>query len=110
VLRRETKRVLEDIDSGPAPRGEAIHDARKHLKKGRAALRLARAARPHDEYRRRNATRRDAARPLGEIRDEVLIDTLDRLARRVTRAQRQTFRIVRSLDGGSVGALPPAIS
>jgi CHAD domain-containing protein len=83
MLRQETKRALRAIDSGRAPRGEAIHDARKRLKKARAALRLARAALPGDEYRRENDTLRDAARPLSEVRDaEVLIDTLDGLARR----------------------------
>jgi CHAD domain-containing protein len=97
VLRRETKRALQAIDSSRAPRGEAIHDARKHLKKARAALRLARPALPHDEYRRRNATLRDAARPLSEIRDaQVLIDTLDGLARGATRVQRRTFRVMRA--------------
>jgi CHAD domain-containing protein len=96
MLRRETKRVLQAIDSGHAPRGEAIHDARKRLKKARAALRLARAALPNGEYRRENDTLRDAARPLSEVRDaQVLIDTLDGLARRGTRAQRRTFRIMR---------------
>src|SRR6185503_9777192 len=43
MLRRETKRVVRVMGSGHAPRGEAIHDARKRLKKARAALRLARA-------------------------------------------------------------------
>src|SRR5262249_9046055 len=70
---------------------------RKRLKKARAALRLARAALPDNQYRRGNDTLRDAARPLGEVRDaQVLIDKLDELARHATRAQRRTFGIMRA--------------
>lgn len=69
MLRRETKRALQAIDSAHAPRGEAIHDARKRLKKARAALRLARLGLSKSEYRRENDTLRDAARPLSEVRD-----------------------------------------
>ena len=96
MLRRETKRALQAIDSAHAPRGEAIHDARKRLKKARAALRLARLGLSKSEYRRENDTVRDAARPLSKVRDsQVLIDTLDGLARRATQAQRRTFLIMR---------------
>jgi len=52
ILRRETKRALQALDSRRAPRGESIHDARKRLKKARAALRLARESLPDNEYRR----------------------------------------------------------
>jgi len=97
MLRRETKRAVRAMGSGHAPRGEAIHDARKRLKKARAALRLARTALSKDEYRWENDTLRDAARPLSEVRDaQALIDTLDDLARRGTPAQRQTFRTIRA--------------
>jgi CHAD domain-containing protein len=97
ILRRETKRALQAMDSARVPRGEAIHDARKRLKKARAALRLARAALPNNEYRCENDTLRDAARPLGEVRDaQVLIDVLDDLAQQSTRAQRRTFGIMRA--------------
>ena len=97
MLRRETKRAVRAMGCGHAPRGEAIHDARKRLKKARAALRLARAALSKDEYRWENDTLRDAARPLSEVRDaQALIDTLDDLARRGTSAQRRTFRTMRA--------------
>jgi hypothetical protein len=59
MLRRETKRALRAIDSGRAPRGEAIPDARKHLKKARAALRLARAARFRRDDGERSRFRHD---------------------------------------------------
>lgn len=60
-----------------------IHDARKLLKKSRAALRLLRDAIGDIEYRRENATLRDAARPLGVARDsKVLLAALDDLVER----------------------------
>jgi CHAD domain-containing protein len=60
---------------------EAVHDVRKRLKKVRAGLRLLREALGPGLYRRENASFRDAARPLTEVRDaKVLVETLDALA------------------------------
>lgn len=60
-----------------------IHDARKRLKKSRAALRLLREAIGEIAYRRENIALRDAARPLGVARDsKVLIVVLDALVER----------------------------
>lgn len=60
-----------------------IHDARKRLKKSRAALRLLRGAIGAIEYRRENTALRDAARPLGVARDsKVLLAALDDLVER----------------------------
>ena len=57
-----------------------IHNARKLLKKSRGALRLLRASMGAIAYRRENAALRDAARPLGVVRDSrVLIAALDEL-------------------------------
>ncbi|MDY6948602.1 MAG: CHAD domain-containing protein [Pseudomonadota bacterium] len=57
-----------------------IHDARKQLKKARAALRLLRDGIGPSAYRRENTALRDAARPLGVARDsKVLIAALDEL-------------------------------
>lgn len=57
-----------------------IHDARKQLKKARAALRLLRGSIGEIAYRRENAALRDAARPLGAARDSrVLVAVLDDL-------------------------------
>ena len=57
-----------------------IHDARKQLKKSRAALRLLRDAIGEIAYRRENNALRDAARPLGVARDsKVLLAALDDL-------------------------------
>lgn len=60
-----------------------IHDARKQLKKARAALRLLRDGIGDIAYRRENASLRDTARPLGVARDsKVLIAALDDLIER----------------------------
>ena len=61
----------------------AVHDARKHLKRARAMLRLLRPALGRKTYRRENAALRDAARPLSAIRDaKVLLETFDGLVAR----------------------------
>lgn len=66
-----------------------IHDARKQLKKSRAALRLLRDAVGEIAYRRENNALRDAARPLGVARDsKVLIAALDDLVERYEPASR----------------------
>lgn len=66
-----------------------IHDARKSLKKSRAALRLLRDAMGEVAYRRENAALRDAARPLGGARDsKASMATLDNLAERFAPAMR----------------------
>jgi CHAD domain-containing protein len=96
ILRRETKKALQRIRPRHPVRGEAIHDARKRLKKARAALRLVRDSLGGSEYRRENQSLRDAARPLSQVRDaDVLIATLDGLVRRPTPAQRRIFRTMR---------------
>ncbi|MBL8266824.1 CHAD domain-containing protein [Steroidobacter sp.] len=60
-----------------------IHDARKLIKKSRAALRLLRAGVGEVSYCRENGALRDAAQPLGLARDsKVLIAALDALLER----------------------------
>ncbi len=60
-----------------------IHDARKQLKKSRAALRLLRNTIGEVAYRRENIALRDAAKPLGVARDsKVLVAALDDLVER----------------------------
>jgi len=64
----EPKRRIADHD---------VHDARKSLKRARAALRLFRFAIAKAAFTRLNVTFRDAARPLTQARDaKVLLDTL----------------------------------
>ena len=59
---------------------EAVHEARKDLKKLRALLRLARGELGEDTFRRENTCFRDAGRELAGVRDDdVLLDTLNSL-------------------------------
>ena len=62
---------------------EAIHDARKRIKKTRALLRLARPGLKTKAYRRRNRELRDTGRGMSGTRDaDVLVETVDALAER----------------------------
>jgi CHAD domain-containing protein len=71
---------LRGDDEDPA---EAIHGARKDMKKLRAVLRMARGALPKRLYKEENRRYRDAARALSASRDaEVKLETLDALAER----------------------------
>jgi CHAD domain-containing protein len=61
---------------------EAVHGARKDLKKARAALRLVREELGEKAFKRENRALRDAARTLSASRDaEVKLATLDALAK-----------------------------
>jgi len=76
---KRARRSLEQTED----RDEAIHDARRRLKKLRALLRLARKSLGAKRYRKENRRLRDAARPLTEVRDaKVLVDALDALIER----------------------------
>ncbi|MGH7805400.1 MAG: CHAD domain-containing protein, partial [Candidatus Binatia bacterium] len=67
-------------------RAEAIHDARKHLKKARALVKLVRFGIGEEAYRRENAWLRDAGRALAEVRDaHVLVATFSRVRREAKR-------------------------
>ncbi len=59
---------------------EAIHDTRQRFKRVRALLRLVRDELGEEVYRQENRCFRDAARPLTEVRDAVvLVGTLEKL-------------------------------
>jgi len=61
---------------------EAVHEARKDMKKLRSVLRLARGELGGKLYREQNAAIRDAARGLAGVRDaQVVIEALDTLAK-----------------------------
>ena len=65
VRREQLEAAAESLDDGDDP-VEAIHDARKRIKKTRALLRLARPGLKRKAYRRRNRALRDAGR--GDVR------------------------------------------
>ena len=62
---------------------EAVHEARKSLKKARSLLRLSRGTLDPGERRRENAALRDAGRELSAARDaEVMLEATEELAER----------------------------
>jgi CHAD domain-containing protein len=77
---------------------EAVHDARTHLKKARAALRLARPGMPGSAVREADRALRDRGRALAGVRDaDVLVEVVDGLAERfVGRVPASTFDAVRT--------------
>ncbi len=81
VADEQLGRALESLREAP-DRAEAVHDARKRLKKLRAVVRLVRDEVGEKHHRHVNARLRDAARRLSEARDaEVLVETLQKLRR-----------------------------
>ncbi|MGH2917994.1 MAG: CHAD domain-containing protein [Solirubrobacteraceae bacterium] len=84
IARGQLDSAHEQLD-GASRRGlaEAIHEARKHLKRLRACLRLTRDAIGEDTYDRENTAFRMAGRRLSAGRDAaVLVETLDGLRER----------------------------
>jgi CHAD domain-containing protein len=95
-LRTAGSELSEGIDRDPV---NAVHTARKAVKKERALLRLARGALSRSERRQANAALRDAARRLSETRDaEVLVQALDDLHERYAgQAPAAAFAALRAL-------------
>jgi len=74
--------LLETVPNGDGG-AEAVHEARKALKRLRALLRLSRPALDDERYRRENVILRDAGRELSGARDaQVMVETLDSLIER----------------------------
>ena len=97
VLARVDNALAElrgETESTPA---EAIHEARKDMKKIRSAIRLVRDALGDDLYRRENHHYRDVGRELSGLRDaEVLVETLEALAERFGPAQDERYAGLRA--------------
>ena len=72
VLLDEIAGALQALWERRRPGDDAIHRARKELKRARTALRLLREAVGDEAYKRENAELRDAARPLGDARDATV--------------------------------------
>ncbi len=71
---------------------EAVHEARKDVKKIRSALRLVRDEIGDDVWRRENDHYRDVARKLGGFRDaEILVEAVDGLGERFGPSARERF-------------------
>jgi CHAD domain-containing protein len=96
--REQLGRAVEDLTTGvnddPV---EAVHDARKALKKTRSLLRLSGAAIDGDKRRRENAALRHAAGTLSAARDaEIMLQAVDELSDRFAgRLPQTTFHAIR---------------
>jgi CHAD domain-containing protein len=102
ALRRCAREQLDDAvhllrDTYRDDPVEAVHGARKAVKKERALLRMARPAMPSAQRSAENAALRDAVRGLSATRDEaVIVETFDQLAERfVGQVPEKTFSAVR---------------
>lgn len=83
-------------EAGTEP-ADAIHEARKDIKKIRSALRLVRDTLGDDIWRRENDHCRDAARQLSSHRDaEILVEALDELGERFGPPARDRFGALRA--------------
>src|SRR5829696_10189477 len=105
-------------ESGAEP-AEAVHEARKDIKKIRSALRLARDAIGDDVWRLENEHYRDCARRLSDFRDaEILVEALDGLGERFGPPTRERVARLRTeleqenraaqTDGGMARAMATA--
>src|SRR5262245_11213981 len=81
IVRKQIGGALDELTGARGKtKDEAVHEARKAMKKVRAVLRLVRSEIGNGTYRRANASLRDTARPLTEVRDaKILIETTDKL-------------------------------
>lgn len=91
IVQRQIGDALAALRKEKDPADEAIHAARKELKRARAGLRLLRGAIGTPVYMRENAALRDAARPLGRVRDaKVMLETIEQLLARERQPGRRT--------------------
>jgi CHAD domain-containing protein len=83
IERKQVERVSECLAEGcSGDRGHAVHQARKQIKKARAALRLIRDKLPANDYRTENGALRRVSREFSAVRDaEVALETVDKLRR-----------------------------
>ncbi|MDN5881005.1 MAG: CHAD domain-containing protein [Nitrosospira sp.] len=80
LLRTAVSEALQQLQAPQPISDEAIHDARKALKKARAALRLLQDGMSKTTYQEENSGLRDAGRFLSPLRDaKSLIDAFDSL-------------------------------
>ena len=81
VAREELEGTLKELLTvNDQARSTAVHEARKHLKKARALIRLVRPATGDAFYKDENAALRKAAQRMSSIRDShVLVQTIEKL-------------------------------
>jgi CHAD domain-containing protein len=83
VAHERAEDAVERLRDEDADQVEAVHEARKDMKKLRATLKLVRPVIGDQTYRRENERFRDAGRALSDTRDaQVRLGTIDALAKR----------------------------
>ena len=92
IAHEQLGRAITNLELAPTNRDEAIHEARKSLKRLRALVRLVRGELGEQVYRRHNECMRDAARELAGLRDaaalrEALEELLAWLGRRAPKSR-----------------------
>lgn len=82
IVVEQVSNAIDQLEGrGEQDRDDAVHDARKSLKKARSALRLARHDIGDEARAEENAALRDAGRRLSGARDaQVLLETLEKVA------------------------------
>lgn len=79
IVREQLQLAIWELATSGASLDDAIHEARKSLKKVRSAMRLMRGA-LGQEYAKENAVLRDSGRELSQVRDaQALIEVFDEL-------------------------------
>jgi CHAD domain-containing protein len=85
LARNQLLAAINELEAPFADRADAIHEARLHLKKLRALVRLGREAAPQ-ACNEENGSLRDIARALSTQRDrQAMVDALDKLERHAER-------------------------
>jgi CHAD domain-containing protein len=80
ILRGQLDGAVEDLRAPGGPDAEAIHDARRRIKKARAVLRLSRSLFGPAVVRQANADLREVAATIAAQRDaDALVEAVDRL-------------------------------
>lgn len=99
VAAGRAEKALERLrESGLGERAEAVHGARKDMKKLRTVLRLLRGELGRRRFKRENARFRDAARALSATRDaEVKAETLDSLTAHADRLPEEAVEAWREI-------------
>jgi CHAD domain-containing protein len=97
IEKRQVGRIIDELGKPrPERQRSTVHEARKDLKKARAALRLIREYLDAKDYRKENRNLRKVGRALARRRDaEVLLKTVDKL--RADRHNRRTKEILTKL-------------
>src|SRR5436190_21840937 len=96
ICRKQIEAAITHASGGQTCKNSPVHETRRHLKKARAALRLARRGMDRGVFQVQDIALRDAGRLVSEIRDaEVRLETVQHLERLAGQGKR--FREVEGI-------------